>query len=265
MTDKLSKVIVVKFGGSILDNKDTSVADVVKLQKQGRKLVIVHGGASVVNRWLKRLNIPTQIVHGERITDAATLEVVTAILAGLVNKEIVATIIAAGGQAVGISGVDGGLIKAKMRNKEMGYMGDAVSINPAPLAALLKAGFIPVVAPVSLHTFGQLAEAPRLLNINGDPAAGEIAAAIGAEKLIFLTDVAGILDKSDSLLSRLSTAEAEVLLTSGVATGGRVAKVRACLKALSGGTTACIIDGSKPHSLRREVTEGGCGTTIVKR
>lgn len=262
MADKLDKITVVKLGGSIFDNKDTTISDTVHLQKQGQNLVIVHGGANMVNKWLRRLNIPTKIVHGERVTDEATLEVVTAILAGLVNKEIVAAIIAAGGQAAGLSGVDGGLIQARMRNKEMGYMGDAVRVNPAPLVALLKAGIIPVVAPVSLHSFDKPEGAPRLLNINGDPAAGEIAAAIGAERLIFLTDVDGIRDKEGRLLPHLSPKEAEGLLASGVASGGMVPKVRACLKALSGGVTTCVIDGNQPHILLKEMEAGGCGTTI---
>ncbi len=265
MEIELNKVIVVKLGGSIFHNKDTTVADIVKLQQQGRQLVIVHGGANIVNGWLKRLDIPTRIIHGERATDAATLEVVAAVLGGLVNKEIVAAIIDAGGQAVGISGADGGLLQAKMRNKEMGYMGNVVRVNPAPLVALLGAGIIPVVSPVSLHAVDRPKGAPRLLNINGDPAAGEIAAAIGAERLIFLTDVAGINDGSGRLLADLTPEEAEALLASGVASGGMVPKVRACLKALSGGAAACIIDGNQPHILLKEIEEGGCGTRIAAR
>jgi len=261
---KLNKVIVVKLGGSIFDNKDTTISDIVRLQKQGRQLVVVHGGANIVTQWLTKLGIPTRFVHGERITDKATLEVVTAVLAGLVNKEIVAAIMAAGGQAVGISGADGGLIQGRIRNKEMGYMGNVVRVNPAPLVALLKAGLIPVVAPVSLHAYNRPETAPRLLNINGDPAAGEIAAAIGAERLIFLTDVAGIGDRSGKLLTSLSPDEAEALLASGVASGGMVPKIRACLRALSGGATACIIDGNQPHILLKEIEAGGCGTIIKK-
>lgn len=262
MTAKLSKVIVIKLGGSMFANRDTTISDIVHLQKQGRQLVIVHGGGNMVTRWLTRLGIPTKIVHGERITDEATLEVVTAVLAGLVNKEIVATIIAAGGQAVGISGVDGGLIQARMRNREMGYMGDVVRVDPTLLATLLETGIMPVVAPVSLHSFDRPAKAPRLININGDPAAGEITAAIGAERLIFVTDVDGIRDKSGKLLARLSADEAAALLASGVASGGMVPKLRACLKALSGGATASIINGNQPHILLKEVESGDCGTTI---
>jgi len=264
MAAKLKDIIVIKLGGSVFDNKDTSLKDIVQLQKQGRHIVIVHGGASTVTRWLKRLGIPTTIVHGERVTDAATLEVVTAILCGLVNKEIVAAIIAAGAQAVGISGADGGLIQARMRNQEMGLMGDVVRVNPEPLLTLLKSGFIPVVAPVSLFSFDRPEGAPLLLNINGDPAAGEIAASLGAEKLIFLTDVPGIRDAEGKHIEKLKASEAQALLESGVASGGMVPKVKACLKALSGGAAACIIDGKQPHILLKEISGGAAGTTIEK-
>jgi len=263
MTAKLKDIIVIKLGGSIFDNKDTSLKDIVELQKQGRHIVIVHGGASKVTGWLKRLDIPTKIVHGERVTDAASLEVVTAVLCGLVNKEIVAAIIAGGGRAVGICGVDGGLIQARMRSREMGLMGDVVNVNPSPLLALLRDGFIPVVAPVSLRAERQAA-ASLLINVNGDPAAGEIAAALGAEKLIFLTDVPGIRDADGRHIDKIKAGAAAALLDSGVAVGGMVPKVKACLKALSGGAAACIIDGNQPHILLKEVDGGAAGTTIEK-
>jgi len=214
---------------------------------------------------LKRLGISTGFLDGERVTDEATLEVVTAILGGLVNKEIVAAIIASGGQAVGISGVDGALIQGRIRDKERGLMGAVEQVNPAILLAVLKSGFVPVVSPVSLYSVDRPDKAPLLLNINGDPAAGAIAAAIGAEKLIFLTDVAGIFDQSGKLLSHLSPDEAEALMHSRVASGGMIPKIKACLRALSGASTVCIIDGKQPHALLREVEEGNYGTTIVEK
>ncbi len=253
---------MVKIGGATLGSHDTAIEDIAYLQKQGRSLVIVHGGANLINTWLSKQGISATFVDGERVTDEATLEVVTAVLAGLVNKEIVAAITAAGGQAVGISGADGALIEGRMKDKEQGYMGTVVKVNTAPLMALLQSNFVPVIAPVSLHSFGRPDTAPRLLNINGDNVAGEIAAAIGAEKLIFLTDVAGIFDQSGKLLSHLSPDEAEALTASGVASGGMIPKIKACLRALSGASTACIIDGKQPHTLLREIEEGGCGTTI---
>ena len=146
--NKLEKIVVVKIGGATLGSHDPTIEDIVYLQKQGKPMVIVHGGANIVTGWLTRLGIPTSFFEGERVTDRATLEVVVSVLAGLVNKEIVADIIAAGGQAVGISGVDGALIQGRIKDKERGYMGAVVKVNTSPLLALLQSGFVPVVAPV---------------------------------------------------------------------------------------------------------------------
>ena len=264
MSNKLEEVIVVKIGGATFGSRDTTIEDIVYLQKQGMSLVVVHGGANVVTEWLSRQGTSTKFVHGERVTDEAALEMVTAVLGGLVNKEIVAAINNAGGQAVGISGIDGALIQGKIRNKEMGYVGDIVKVNVALLEALLPSGFIPVVAPVSLHSFDKPDNAPPMLNVNGDTVAGEIAAAIGAERLIFLTDVAGISNHSGKLIPHLSPDEAEALMASGVASGGMIPKIKASLRALSNTPSARIIDGTQPHALLREIEGKGSGTTIIK-
>jgi len=258
----VDKAIVVKIGGSTLGSHDTTMEDIVKLQRQGRTLVVVHGGGKLITEWLARQNIPSRFVQGERVTDQPTLEVVTAVLAGLVNKEIVAAITGMGGRAVGISGVDGALIEGRISDKEKGYVGAVVRVNPAPLEALLKSAFVPVVAPVGLHSVDRPAETPSTLNFNADTVAGEIAAAIGAERLIFLTDVTGILDRTGKLLSRLSPGEAGELMASGVASGGMIPKVRACLTALAACTSTSIIDGRQPHALLREITGDSSGTVI---
>jgi acetylglutamate kinase len=258
------KVIVVKIGGSTFNSRDTTIEDIISLQKQGKSLVIVHGGGSTVTEWLTRQGSSTRFVHGERVTDLPTLEVVTAVLAGLVNKEIVAAINSLGGQAVGISGVDGALIQGRMKDKEMGYVGTVVKVNPAPLEALLKAGFIPVVSPLSLHSFDRPDDSPPMINLNADPVAGEIAAALGAERLIFLTGVAGISDQSGEVISSLSASEAGALIASGVASGGMIPKINACLRALTGAAMARIIDGREPHALIKELEGQGGGTTIYK-
>ena len=261
----MGKVIVVKLGGATLGNHDTTLEDIVSLRQQGWSVVVVHGGGKMITKWLKQRGIATEFIDGERVTDEATLEVVVSVLAGVVNKEIVADIDALGGLAVGISGVDGAFIQGKIKHKKLGYIGEVVKVNPAPLQALLKAGYVPVVAPVSLNTGEKPPKAPRVLNINADTVAGEIAAAIGAEKLIFLTDVVGICDQSGKLLPRLSAAEAEALLAAGTASGGMIPKVKACLKALSGASSACIIiDGRQPHALLNEIQGKGTGTTIKK-
>ncbi len=261
----MGKVIVVKLGGATLGNHDTALEDIVSLQQQGWSVVVVHGGGKVITSWLGQRGIATRFIDGERVTDEATLEVVVSVLAGVVNKEIVADINALGGLALGISGVDGAFIQGKIKNKELGYIGEVVKVNPTPLQALLKAGYVPVVAPVSLNTGERARKAPRVLNINADVVAGEVAAAIGAEKLIFLTDVVGVCDQQGKLLPRLSTKEAEALLAAGTASGGMIPKVKACLKALSGASLSCIIiDGRQPHALLNEIEGRGSGTTIKR-
>jgi len=261
-SNKLDGVIVAKIGGATFGSHDTTLEDIVYLQQQGRQLVVVHGGANKVTEWLTKLGTPTQFVHGERVTDEVALDMVAAVLGGLVNKGIVAAINSLGGQAVGICGVDGALIQGRIREREMGYVGEVVKVNLGLLEALLKSGYIPVVSPLSLHSFDRPSQAPLFLNVNGDTVAGEIAAAIGAERLILLTDVAGICDQSGKLLPRLSPEEAEALMASGVASGGMVVKLKACLRALSDTSTTRIIDGRQPHALLREIEGLSEGTTI---
>ena len=199
-------IIVVKIGGSTLGNHDTTLEDLVELQKQGKSLVVVHGGAKVTSEWLARLGIPTSFVNGLRVTDAETLKVVAAALGGLVNKELVVAIQALWGKAVSLSGCDGNLLWASVKSPELGYAGEVVAVDPTPLKLLLNAGYMPVVSPVS---FGSVEGRTMLLNVNGDTAAGEISAALAAEKLVFLTDVSGIHDGSGKAIPRLNLAEAK--------------------------------------------------------
>jgi acetylglutamate kinase len=259
----LSKAIVVKLGGSTLGSHDTTLDDLVALQKRGMLPVVVHGGANVVTDWLQRLSIPTRFVKGLRVTDAETLRVVIAILAGLVNKELVAAIEGLGGQAVGLSGIDGGLLEARVKDADMGYVGEVVKVNPAVLQAVLGMGFIPVIAPLSLQSSPDRGDNGFVLNVNGDTAAGMIAAALDAEKLIFLTDVTGIHSASGELIAHLSPEQAQDLLDSGVASGGMIPKIEACLVALSSVGTTRIIDGRLSHALIREVEGNMVGTTIA--
>jgi acetylglutamate kinase len=259
------KVIVVKIGGSTLGNHDTTLEDLVDLQKRGKSLVVVHGGAKVSSEWLARLGIPTSFVNGLRITDAETMKVVAAALGGLVNKELVVAIQALGGKAVGLSGCDGNLLLASIKSPEMGYVGEIVAVDPTPLKLLLKAGYMPVVAPVS---FGSVEGRIMLLNANGDTAAGEIAAALAAEKLIFLTDVDGIHDGSKQVVHKINLAEAKDMLASGVAYGGMIPKIEASLRALTTTKVVRIIDGRAAHALRDDVSRRARksksgGTTIV--
>ena len=258
----MNKVNVVKLGGATLGSHDTIIEDVVKLQQQGKSLVIVHGGAKVVTEWLARQEVPAKFVRGERVTDKAALEMVAAVLGGLVNKEIVAAINSLGGQAVGISGIDGNLLQGRIRDKEMGYVARIVKVNTAVLEALLEAGCVPVVAPLSMYSVDRPDGSPLILNVNADTVAGEIAAAIRAERLIFLTDVAGIRDQSGKLIAELSANEAEALLTSGTVSGGMIPKINACLRALPHASMARIIDGRESHALLKEIEGTSVGTTI---
>jgi len=258
----MKNIMVVKIGGSTFGSRDTTIEDIVALQKEGQSLIVVHGGGSTVTDWLKRLGIATKFVRGERVTDLPTLEVVTAVLAGLVNKEITAAVNVRGGRSVGISGVDGSLIESAMKNHELGYVGAMAKMNTALLETLLGDGFIPVVSPLSLYSVDRPGDAPAIVNVNGDPIAGDIAAALKAEKLVFMTDVPGVNDRDGKLISRLSAKEAEAMVASGVISGGMIPKISACLEALKAGTVARIIDGRKPHALLKEIEDGEGGTTI---
>ncbi len=260
MKSDLSKAIVVKLGGSVLDSRDTTLADMVALQKTGHRLIVVHGGAKLVTGWCADLGIASQFHQGERVTDRKSLDVVIAVLAGLANKETVAAVIRAGGRAVGISGVDGGMVRARVRNAAMGYIGEITGVSPEPLAALLEAGFMPVVSPVSYHADNNDS---LMLNVNGDTVAGDIAAAIHAGRLVYLTDVAGIRGADDELIATLTPREAQALLDSGVASGGMIPKLKSCLVASKAGVTCHIVDGRRPHALTEAVTGKATGTTIT--
>ena len=257
------KPIIVKLGGSTLGNHDTTIEDLVTLQKVGIPIVVVHGGAKTVTDWLGRLGISTQFVRGLRITDLETLKVVTAVLTGLVNKELVSAIWHLGGKAAGFSGVDGNLIQAKNKTPELGYTGEDLKVDATLLQILLKEGYIPVLAPISLGLFDDSNGETNLINVNGDTAAAEIAAALNAEKLIFLTDVPGLYNSSNKLIPRLSPDDAKELINSGVASGGMAAKIEACLNALTKVSITRIIDGRNPHVLCDEINGKVEGTTIA--
>lgn len=256
----MNKTIVIKLGGSVLGSRDTSLEDVVRLKKEGYRPVVVHGGAAVVNSWLKRLGIAARIHDGERVTDKDTLDVVAAVLGGLVNKETVAHLLSLGVKAVGISGVDAALISGKPRGVDWGFMGDTELVDPTLLNVLLESDMVPVVSPVSLNAADHQT---RLLNINGDPVAGELAAALQAARLVFLTDVPGIKNGAGELIKSINAQDAEALVTGGVATGGMVPKIRAARRASAAGTVTSIIDGRDPHILYNEVIGGEKGTSII--
>ncbi|MEA1958566.1 MAG: acetylglutamate kinase [Chloroflexota bacterium] len=253
----MNKPIVIKIGGSTFGKGETVIEDIVALQKEGFNLVVFHGGGNEVTSWLKLMGIETEMVDGQRVTSRESLRVVVAVLAGLVNKEIVAQIQAKGGRAVGLCGVDGRILESEVVTPTHGLVGEVVKIDTEPLEILLDRGYMPVIAPPS-YGIGE----DKILNVNGDPAAGALAAALGAERLVMLTDVDGVMDGEGRVLGRLSRSEAEAMIESGVAAGGMIPKVRACLSALESNTVAQIVDGRVPHALLDAVGGKDIGTII---
>ena len=239
--------IVVKIGGSTLNHQDTSLKDLVALQKTGLPIVVVHGGGSVISQWTQKQGIPPQFVEGLRVTDAASLEIVVAVLSGLINKELVAQIHSLGGKAIGFSGIDGGSIEAYIAK---------------PIKVILKSGYIPMMAPVGFHRDDGSDHAGNPLNINGDTVAGEVARALSAERLVFLTDVPGIMDANGRVMSRLDPRRAQNLIRSGIIRGGMIPKLDACLRALETSSYADIIDGREPEALLNCIQGLSTGTRI---
>ena len=248
--------IVVKIGGSTLGAHDTSLADCASLHAQGEAIVVVHGGGATVSSWLERLQVPSEFVDGLRKTTEASREVVVAVLAGLVNKQLVQQLSALGVRAVGLSGVDGATLRSAMNSRGLGFVGETPVCDPSTLRALLAEGALPVVAPIGLST-----DAGDLININADTAAGAISEALHARHLIFLTDVAGILDEGESVLPALDGAQADGLRESGTLSGGMLPKVEACLTAAGQGTQARIVDGREPGAVVAALA-GTLGTLV---
>lgn len=264
-----NKTVVIKYGGAAMIEEELQkqfAQDVVLLKYVGINPVVVHGGGPHISRMMERLGMEARFVDGVRVTDADTMEVVEMVLGGIVNKQIVNRINQHGGNAVGLTGKDGNLIiarprKGAKRKRENGpdHVGEVAEVRPHILTKLDTARYIPVIAPIGVDDQGQS------YNINADQAAGAIAHAVHAEKLLVLTDVAGILDGDGKLCSHLSRREADALIGKEVIKGGMLPKVSACFDALNGGVhKAHIIDGRTPHALLLELfTDTGIGTEIV--
>ena len=263
------KTLVVKYGGKAMVDEELKravILDIILMHYVGMRPILVHGGGPQIDQAMNRAGLKPQCVGGLRVTDPETMRIVEQVLVGEINQEIVSLINRHGGSAVGLSGKDGGLIKARkaspVRGSEevdLGLVGEIVEINPLILRALEKDGFIPVVAPTGFGEDG------ATYNINADLVAGELAAALSAEKLILLTDTDGILDKKGRLLSTLNRKEVEGLIEDGTISEGMLPKVQACLTALNGGVRKThIINGTIPHALLLEIfTMGGVGTEII--
>ena len=253
---------VIKIGGSTLGEHDTTVQDLAALQRSGINPVVVHGGGKVISEWMTRQGVRPVFKDGLRVTDEEGLKIVVAVLAGLVNKELVVSLSGAGARAVGVSGADGGILKARIKNPDLGYVGTVTDVDPSPLLALLAQGCIPVLAPVAVGVSDEPGRPGFLLNVNADTAAGEVARALGAERLIILTDVEGVLDGSRRLIPRLTRRQAEELINSTVVAGGMIPKIEACLRAHQRGAVSQIIDGRRPGALSESMNGKPIGTRI---
>ena len=268
------QTLVVKFGGHAMGEADyvsAFAADIALLDQVGARPVVVHGGGPQIGAMLKKLQIESKFIDGLRVTDEATISVVEMVLAGGINKALVAAIAQAGGRAVGISGKDGGLITARKLMAtaktegsaieeaiDLGFVGEPDHVDTGVLDALNAAKLIPVVAPVGSDGSGET------YNINADTAAGAIAAALGATRMLMLSDVAGVLDSDGNLITDLTVSQAEALIRDGTVSGGMIPKVETCINAVLGGAEAAVImDGRAPHALLVELfTEHGMGTMI---
>jgi acetylglutamate kinase len=249
---------IIKLGGSTLGAHDTSLRDIADARRAGRSVVVVHGGGATISAWLARAGIEARFVRGLRATDAASLEIVVAVLGGLVNKQLVAQLSALGAPAIGISGADSLILQARRYDNELGYVGQIVRVNPYAIEELLRLGHLPVIAPIAIEP-----ESAQLLNTNADTAAGEIATALNAERLVFLTDIEGVLDGEKRLLSHLTARQAEELIRSGVAGGGMIPKLEAAVHAASAGCATRLVDGTAGGALASILAGEDLGTTIT--
>ncbi len=258
------KIVVIKYGGSAMTSdslKMQVMEDIVLLWLIGVKVVLVHGGGPEINEMMDKLGKEAVFVDGLRVTDKETVDIVQMVLAGKINKNLVNLLETKGGRAMGISGMDGRLIEAKQKDERLGYVGEITKINIGPVMDLLEKGYIPVISTVGSDAEG------NAYNVNGDTAAANIAGALGAERLIMMTDIAGILrnrEDPSSLISEISISDAAGLYASGVISGGMIPKVECCIEAINRGVKNVIImDGRVPHSILMELlTDEGAGTMV---
>ncbi len=260
------KTVVVKYGGNAMVNdelKQQVMEDIVLLQLIGVKVVLVHGGGPEISEMMTALGKKPEFVNGLRVTDKETVDIVQMVLAGKVNKTLVNLLEIKGAHAVGLSGIDGRLIEAEIKDERLGFVGNVTNINIEPVCDMLDGGYIPVISTVACDKEG------NIYNINGDTAAAYIAGALEAERLIMMTDIAGIMrDKDDpsTLVPELTVSQAQSLFEDGTISGGMIPKVECCITALNKGVkNAVIMDGRVPHSILMELlTDEGAGT-LIKR
>ena len=260
------KTVVIKYGGNAMQSeqlKQQVMEDIVLLRLIGVRVVLVHGGGPEINDLMSRLGKKPEFVDGLRVTDRETVEIVEMVLAGKVNKSLVGMLETRGGRAIGLSGIDDRMIEARQKDPRLGYVGEIVKVNPRPIMDMLDRGYIPVISTVGCGENGEI------YNINGDTAAAFIAGALGAERMILMTDIAGILrDPKDpsTLIPEVTVKQAENLFAEGIISGGMIPKVECCVRAIREGVRKVIImDGRVPHSILMELlTNEGAGTMVRK-
>ena len=260
------EIVVIKYGGNAMINEELKqqvMEDICLLWLIGVKVVLIHGGGPEISQTMKRLGKEAVFIDGLRVTDKETVDIVQMVLAGKINKNLVNLIQMKGGHAVGLSGIDGGILEAKVKDERLGYVGEVTKVRPQPIMDLLEKNYIPVVSTVASDRMG------NTYNINGDTAAAYLAGALGAERLIMMTDIAGILmDKDDpaTLIPQITVSEAKKLYDEGIISGGMIPKVDCCIEALEHGVNNVVImDGRIPHSILMELlTDEGAGTMVMK-
>ena len=260
------KIVVIKYGGNAMINEELKqqvMEDIALLWLIGVKVVLVHGGGPEISETMKKLGKEAVFIDGLRVTDRETVDIVQMVLAGKINKTLVNLIQMKGGHAVGLSGIDGGILEAKVKDERLGFVGEVTKVRPQPIMDLLEKNYIPVVSTVAGDRQG------NTYNINGDTAAAYLAGALGAERLIMMTDIAGILrDKDDpaTLIPQITVSEAKKLYDEGIISGGMIPKVDCCIEALEHGVNNVVImDGRIPHSILMELlTDEGAGTMVTK-
>ena len=261
----VGKTVVVKYGGNAMINEDLKqqvMEDICLLWLIGVKVVLIHGGGPEISETMKKLGKKSEFVNGLRVTDRETVDIVQMVLAGKVNKTLVNLIQMKGGHAVGLSGIDGGILEATMKDEALGYVGEITKIRTQPITDLLEKNYIPVISTIASDRQG------NTFNINGDTAAACIAGALGAERLIMMTDIAGLLrDKDDpsTLIPAVTVSEAKQLFEEGIISGGMIPKVDCCIEAIEKGVRHVVImDGRVPHSILMELlTDEGAGTMVL--
>lgn len=261
----VGKVVVIKYGGNAMIDetlKQQVMEDIALLWLIGVKVVLIHGGGPEISDMMKKLGKQPQFIDGLRVTDKETVDIVQMVLAGKVNKSLVTLLQMKGGHAVGLSGMDGGIIEAKIKDERLGFVGEIIKVRSQPITDLLEKNYIPVISTVASDRQG------NVYNINGDTAAAYIAGAMGAERLIMMTDVAGILrDKDDpsTLIPKVTVSDAKKLYDDGIVSGGMIPKVDCCIEAINAGVkNVTIMDGRIPHAILMELlTDEGAGTMVM--